>query len=52
MNRRKAGIFFLGTCLILAMLLLTQVVTPIVGAFIFAVALVAFGVPSNGFRKR
>jgi hypothetical protein len=51
MSRKKAGIFFLGTCLILAILLLTQIVTPIVGAFIFAVALVAFGVPSNGFRK-
>ena len=51
MNRKTAGIFFLGTCVILAILLLTQVLTPIVSAFIFAVALVAFGVPSNGFRK-
>jgi hypothetical protein len=51
MNRKKAGIFFLGTCVILAILLLTQVLTPIVGAIVFAVALVAFGVPSNGFRK-
>jgi len=51
MNRKKAGIFFLGTCLILAILMLTQVLTPIVGGVVFAVALVAFGVPSNGFRK-
>jgi len=51
MNRKKAGIFFLGICLILAVLLLTQVVTPVEGAIIFAVALVAFGVPSSGFRK-
>ena len=51
MNRKKAALFFLGTCMILAVLLLMQVVTPIVGGFIFAVALVAFGVPSNGFRK-
>lgn len=52
MNRKKAGICFLGACLILAILLLTQVVTPTVGAFIFAVALVVFGVSSNGFQKK
>lgn len=51
MNRKKAGIFFAGTCLILAILMVTQVLTPIMGALVFAVALVAFGVPSNGFRK-
>jgi hypothetical protein len=51
MNRRIAGFSFLGACIILAALLLTQVVTPIVGAIIFAVALVAFGAPSKGFRK-
>jgi hypothetical protein len=51
MNGKKAGIFFLGACLILAILLLMQVLTPIVGGIIFAVALVAFGVPSNSFRK-
>lgn len=51
MNRKKAGIFFMGACVILAILLLAPVVTPIVGAIIFAVALVTFGVPSNGFRR-
>ena len=51
MNRKKAGIFFLGTCLILAILLLTQVLAPTMGAVIFAVALVVSGVTSNGIRK-
>jgi hypothetical protein len=51
MNGKKAGIFFLCACLILAVPVLTQVLMPIVGGIIFAVALVAFGVPSNGFRK-
>ena len=51
MNGKKARIFFIGTCLILAILLVTQVVTPIVGGFIFAVALAAFGGASHGFRK-
>ena len=45
MNGKKARIFFVGTCLILAILLLTQVLTPIVGGIIFTVALIAFGVP-------
>ncbi len=51
MNGKKARIFFLITCVILAILLLTQVFTFIVSGIIFAVALVVFGVPSNGFRR-
>ena len=51
MNGKKARIFFLITCIILAILLLTHVLTFIVGGVIFAIALVAFGVPSNGFRR-
>ncbi|MGB7729938.1 MAG: hypothetical protein WBL50_18045 [Candidatus Acidiferrum sp.] len=51
MNGKKARVFLLVVCAILAILLLAQVVTPIVGAFIFAVALVALGAPSNGFRR-
>jgi len=51
MNGKKARLFFVGTCLILAILMLTQVLTPIVGGIIFVVALVTFGAPSNGFRK-
>jgi hypothetical protein len=52
MNAKIAGLFFLGACIILAVLLLKQVVTPTVGSLIFAGALVVFGVLSNGFRKR
>ena len=51
MNGKKARIFFLITCITLAILLLTHVMTYIVSGIIFAVALVAFGVPSNGFRR-
>lgn len=51
MNRKKARIFFVGTCLILAILMLTQVLKPTVGGIIFAVALATFGTLSNGFRK-
>jgi len=51
MNGKMAGILFLATCVILGILLLTQVVTPIVGAIIFAVALVAFRMLSKGFRR-
>jgi hypothetical protein len=51
MSGKRAGKFFLGICVVLAILMLTQVLTPIVGGSIFAVALVAFGVPSHGFRR-
>ena len=51
MNGKKARIFFVGACLIVAILMLTQVVTLIVGGIIFAVALAVFGGLSNGFRK-
>jgi hypothetical protein len=51
MNGKKATLLFLSTCLILAILMLAHVLTFIVGVIIFAVALVAFGVPSHGFRR-
>jgi hypothetical protein len=51
MSGKKAGKLFLSICVVLAILMLTQVLTPIVGGSIFAVALVAFGVPSHGFRR-
>jgi hypothetical protein len=52
MNGKKARLFFVSACIVIAILLLMQVVTITVGGIIFAVALVAFGVPSNGFRKK
>jgi hypothetical protein len=51
MNGKKATIFFLGVCVILVVLMVTHVLTFIVGVTVFAVALVAFGVPSHGFRR-
>ncbi|MFZ0821864.1 MAG: hypothetical protein WAM91_17505 [Candidatus Acidiferrales bacterium] len=52
MNRKTARILFLAACIVIAILLLKQVVTTIVGGFIFAVALLVFGGLSNGFRKK
>jgi hypothetical protein len=49
MTGKKAAIFFLGACVILAILMGMHVVTFIV--IIFAVAFVALGVPSHGFRR-
>jgi len=51
MNRRTAGLLFLGVCIILAALLLTQRITPVASAAVFAVALVLFGLLSRGFRR-
>jgi hypothetical protein len=50
-NGKKATLLFLSTCLMLAILMLTHVLTFIAGVIIFAVALLAFGVPSHGFRR-
>jgi hypothetical protein len=42
---------FLGICVVLTILLLGETITPIVGAVIFVIALLALGVPSQGFRR-
>jgi hypothetical protein len=52
MNGQKAKIIFLIVCIILAILLLTKVITPIISGTIFAVALVLLGGLSSGFRKK
>ncbi len=52
MNRNTASISFLVICLTLGALLLTQVITPIVSAAIFSIALVLFGSLSKGFRTK
>ena len=52
MNGRTAGFLFLSTCIVLAVLLLTAVVTPIVSGGVFAVALVLLGGFSQGFRRK
>lgn len=51
MSRKIAVYSFLVTCLLLAVLLLTKVITPLLSGIIFAVALVVFGITSRGFRN-
>ena len=51
MDRKFALGLFLATCIILAILLITQVITPTVSGVLFAIALVVFGGLSRGFRK-
>lgn len=51
MNKKTAGFIFVGICIIIASLLLTQIVSPIVGTMIFAVTLVFFGGLSKGFKE-
>jgi len=52
MDKRTAGFLFLGLCIILAILLLTSVITPLASGCIFAVALVLLGGFSRAFRKQ
>jgi len=52
MNRKTAAFLFLGVCLILALLLLTKTISPIISGFIFAVVLILFGSVSKGFPKK
>jgi len=51
MDRKLALGLFLATCIILAILLITQAITPIVGGILFAITLVVLGGLSRGFRK-
>ncbi len=51
MKRKTAGPAFLVVCIVLAVLLLTKAIRPILASAIFAVALVSFGILSGGFRK-
>ena len=51
MNARIALAFFLSICLLLAVLLLSGMITPIVSGIAFALALVVLGGGSGGFRR-
>lgn len=51
MNKKSAALWFLGICVLLAILLITKVIDAIVSGIIFAIALVVFGGLSHGFRK-
>jgi len=52
MNKKTAGLTFLGVCLVLAVLLATEVISPLVSGSIFAIALAFFGILSRGFAKK
>ncbi len=51
MSGKIAGVVFLLICIILAGLLLTKSITPLVSGSVFAIALVTLGALSGGFRK-
>ena len=51
MKRKHALISFLVVCLAIAVLLLTTIISFVVGAIIFAVSLVIFGSLSKAFKN-
>jgi hypothetical protein len=51
MSRNTAVILFFGTCVLMAILVLLNIISSMVGVIIFAVALVSFGLLSRGFKK-
>ncbi len=52
MRGRTAGFLFLGICIILAVLLLTEIIKPVLSGALFAAALVLLGGFSGGFRRK
>ncbi|HEX7502690.1 MAG TPA: hypothetical protein VF451_04660 [Acidobacteriota bacterium] len=52
MNKKTAGLIFLGICVVLAALLIASAISPILSGIIFAIALVSFGIFSRGFSGR
>ena len=52
MDRSIAAVVFLAVCIVLALLLLSGTISPIISGVVFAVALVILGVLSRGFRYR
>ncbi len=51
MSRNAAVLLFFGTCVLIGILVLFNIISSMVGAIIFAVALVSFGLISRGFKK-
>jgi hypothetical protein len=49
---KSASLLFLGICIVLAVLLLTRALTPILSGVVFAIALAVLGLLSAGFRKK
>ncbi|MEW5843937.1 MAG: hypothetical protein AB1775_11815 [Bacteroidota bacterium] len=52
MSGKLASIIFLSACIVIAALILTRIVTPNEGGVAFAIALVALGVLSDGFKRK
>ena len=52
MKGKSAAYILVGICLILAVLMLAEVIEIILGAIIFAVALVVLGIVSKNFRNK
>jgi hypothetical protein len=52
MKRRTAGFAFFAISLILAILLLTQTIEPVIAGAAFAIALAVLGVSSAGFTHK
>ncbi|HTY36713.1 MAG TPA: hypothetical protein VMH23_06365 [Bacteroidota bacterium] len=52
MDGKKASYLFVGVCILLAILLIAGVISPLTSGLLFAVALVALGGVSGGFRKQ
>jgi hypothetical protein len=52
MNKKTAGLVFLGIGVVLAILLIIQWITPLTSGVLFALSLVLLGGLSKGFRKR
>lgn len=52
MNKNIAAMVFLAVCIVLALLLLSGTISPLVSGAVFAVALVVLGFLSGGFRHQ
>lgn len=51
MNKKTAGLLFLGICIVLAVLLLLKAIPPLVSGGVFALALLVLGGVSLGFTR-
>ncbi|MBU0581421.1 MAG: hypothetical protein KKA19_09625 [Candidatus Margulisbacteria bacterium] len=52
MNRQTAVSLFLAICIVLAILLLTKMISSPISGSIFALALIIFGIASKGFTNK
>ena len=52
MTRTLTRLLFVSLCVVISILLALKAVGVIIGAAVFAIALVAFGILSGGFGKR